>query len=77
MKGNTTPRNLKGYSIKNNVASRLTKHGMEEHVEDLNIGSKDEPRMIKLPKGIPLQYKQRYLNLFKVYKDVFLGCIMI
>lgn len=27
--------------------------------------------MTKLSKGIPLQYHQRYLNLFKFYKDVF------
>lgn len=27
--------------------------------------------MIKLSKGIPLQCRQRYLNLFKIYKDVF------
>eukprot|EP00253_Pinus_taeda_P033457 PITA_33457 len=27
--------------------------------------------MIKLSKGIPLQYRQRYLNLFKIYKDIF------
>lgn len=27
--------------------------------------------MIKLSKRIPLQYRQRYLNLYKIYKDVF------
>jgi len=27
--------------------------------------------MLRLSKGIPSQYKQRYLNLFKIYKDVF------
>ena len=27
--------------------------------------------MVMLSKGIPLQYKQRYLNLFKIYMDVF------
>ena len=27
--------------------------------------------MIKRLKGIPLQYRQRYLDLFKTYKDVF------
>lgn len=43
---------------------------IDDQVEDCNVGSK-EPQMIKLSKGIPLQYKQRYLNLFKIYKDVF------
>lgn len=27
--------------------------------------------MISVSKGILLQYKQRYSNLFKIYKDVF------
>ena len=40
-------------------------------VEDCNTGSKDEPQMVRLSKGIPSYYKQRYLNLFKIYKDVF------
>ena len=44
---------------------------IEDQVDDCNIGSEEEPEMIRMLKWIPLQYKQRYLNLFKTYKDVF------
>lgn len=40
-------------------------------MEDCNIGLKEESYMVKLSKGIPQQYKQRYLNLLKAYKYVF------
>ena len=43
----------------------------DEKVENCNIGLEDEPQMIRLSKGIPWKYKQRYLDLFKTYKYVF------
>jgi len=42
-----------------------------DQVEDCNIVLEVEPHMIRLSKGIPLQYIQRYLSLFKNYKEVF------
>jgi len=68
LKGNTIPRGLVLLEIlfnKNNVASKPTSLEIDEMVEDCNTGSEDEPQMVKLSKGIPSYYKQRYLNLFK------------
>lgn len=44
---------------------------MDDQVQYCNIGSEEEHQMIKLPKGIPLHYKHRCLDIFKTYKDVF------
>lgn len=74
LKGKTIPRGLvplERLFKKNDVASKPTEEGADEQVEYCNIGSEDESQKIKLSKGIPPQYKQRYLNIFKVYKYLF------
>lgn len=43
----------------------------DEQVEDCNIGLEEEPQKIRFSKGVPPQYRHRYLGLFKTYKDVF------
>lgn len=74
LKGNIIPYGLvplERLLKSNDVASKPVEQGVDEQVEDCNIGSKNESRMIKLSKGIPYQYKQRYLDLFRTYKYVF------
>ena len=55
----------------NDTAAKPTEQEFEEQVEDYNIGSDQDPQIIKLAKGFPKEYKQRYLELFKQYMDVF------
>jgi len=55
----------------NDLLTKPSKQEIEEQVEDHNIGSEKDPRIIKMEKGVPHKYKQRYLDLFKKYMDVF------
>lgn len=74
LKGNTIPRGLvqlERIFNKDDIASKPMTPEIYDQVEDCNIGSEEEPQMIRLSKGIPLHYRQRYLNLFKIYNDVF------
>lgn len=63
LEGNTIPRGLapleKLFNHKD-AASRAMTMEMDGQVEDCNIGSEDEPQMVRLSNGIPSQYKQRY-----------------
>jgi hypothetical protein len=42
-----------------------------EEVEDCDIGTKEEPRIVKISKYLPPETKAKYANLLKQYKDVF------
>lgn len=57
----------------NDVATKPSEQEIEEEVEHYNIGTKEDPKIIKLAKGVPREYKQKYVDLFKGYKDVFDG----
>lgn len=60
LKENTIPRGLvplERIFNKDDIASKQTTPEKEETVEYCNIGLEEEPRMIKLSKEIPLQYK--------------------
>lgn len=53
------------------MATKPTKQELEEDMEDCNIGTVGDLRIIKLAKVVPREYKQRYLDLFKEYMDLF------
>ena len=40
-------------------------------VEDINIGTESNPKIINLSKKFPTKEKQGYMNLMKKYTDVF------
>jgi hypothetical protein len=42
-----------------------------EEVEDCNIGTKEDPKLVKISKYLPTQMKNKYVKLLKKYKDVF------
>ena len=44
---------------------------VETNVEEHNIGSLAEPKMIKLSSTLPAHIKLQYIELFKEFKDVF------
>jgi len=74
LKGNTISRGLvllERLFNSNDVADKPTKQGLEEKVEDCNIDTEDDHRVINLVKGVPREYEQIYLDLFKEYMDVF------
>ena len=43
----------------------------ETDVEENNIGSINEPKMIKLSSTLPTHIKQKYIEIFKEFGDVF------
>ena len=43
----------------------------ENQVEDLNLGTEADPKIVKLSKKVPKEYKELYQKLFRSYKDVF------
>lgn len=55
----------------NDVTDKPVKKECEEGTKDCNIDTKQQCKLIKLAKGIPKGYKQKYLDLFKKYVDVF------
>ena len=44
---------------------------VENAVEDRNIGTEENPKIIKLSKNFPVKEKEEYVNLMKKYTDVF------
>ena len=44
---------------------------IETNIEEHNIGSLAEPKMIKLSNTLPAHIRQQYINMFKKFKDVF------
>jgi len=42
-----------------------------ENVEEHNLGTTNEPQKVKLSKSLHAQEKNKYVELFKEFKDVF------
>jgi hypothetical protein len=43
----------------------------EEEITDCNIGTTENPKIIKLSKEITLEQRGRYVNIFKKFSDIF------
>ena len=74
MKDNVLPKGLVPLEIlfdANDVVVDSKKTHQEEEMEDCNLGTQQEPKIVKLFKGVPKNYKERYIDLFKKYMDVF------
>jgi ribonuclease HI len=56
---------------KDDIPSKTTLQPQPEEVEDCNIGTVDNPRMVKLSKFLSEGNKNKYIELLKKYKDVF------
>jgi ribonuclease HI len=74
LKSNVLPRGLvplEDLFDNDDVAKKpkIESHGQE--VEDCNIGTGEEPKMIKLSKSLPPEQKLKYIELFKEFSDVF------
>ena len=44
---------------------------VDDDVEEKIIGTEENPRIIKLSKNLPVKEKEDYVNLMKIYTDVF------
>ena len=74
LKGNVIPKGLvplERLFDKNYVPSSPNKVVEEEIVEELNLGTEAEAKIVKLSKKVPEEDKEKYLKLFQSYKDVF------
>jgi hypothetical protein len=55
----------------NNIAKKHKIEARGKEVEDCNIGTEEEPKILKLSKSLPPEQKRKYIELFKEYIDVF------
>jgi hypothetical protein len=55
----------------NNMPLRSTLQPQPEEVEDCDMGTAKEPRIVKLSKYLPPEIKKKYTDLLGRYKDVF------
>ena len=55
----------------NDVPVKSTLQPQPEEVEDCDIGTEEESRMVKISKFLPPEIKIKYKDLLRQYKDVF------
>ena len=61
----------------NDVPRKPKLQPINTDVEEHNIGTKENPKMIKLSRNLPPDQKPKYIDLFKEFQDVFLGVMRI
>ena len=74
LKNNFVPRGLiplEKCFYQNDVAKNPKVKPVENAVEDRNIGTEENPKIIKLSKKLPEKEKEEYVKLMKKYTDVF------
>ena len=74
MKSNHIPRGiipLENLFYQNDVARDPKMKPTDDVVEKKNIGTEQNPRIIKLSKNLLVKEKEDYVNLMKRYTDVF------
>ena len=74
LKNNTIPKGLvplEELFDDNDVAKNTKVIPNDTEVEDFNIGTEHEPRIIKISKSLTLESKERYIKLMKKFFDVF------
>ena len=55
----------------NDVAKKPKIEPPGTYIEECNIGTEQNPKIIKLSKSLPIITKQRYIAMFKEFIDVF------
>jgi hypothetical protein len=74
LKNNQIPRGmipLERLFDQDDIPLKSTLRPQPEEVEDCNIGTKEDPKLVKISKYLPAQMKNKYVELLKQYKDVF------
>ena len=55
----------------NDVPKRPKIEPLKSDIEECNIGSEEDPKMIKLSKSLPPNEKVNYIQLLKEFQDIF------
>ena len=74
MKGNTIPKGpvpLEEIFDNNDVARSPRVAPSDAKVEECNIGTDKEPKVIKISKNLAKENKEKYIKLMKEFYDVF------
>ena len=74
LKGNSIPRGLvplEKFFDPNSVAREPQLVPSCKDVEDVNIGTEEQPKIIKIARTLSPESKQNYISLMKEYSDVF------
>ena len=56
---------------RNDVAKNPKVQPQEDESHDHNIGTKDQPKIVKLSKALPIEEKSKYVEIMKKNSDVF------
>jgi hypothetical protein len=75
LKNNQIPKgliHLERIFDQNDMPLKSTLQPQPEEVEDCDIGTKEEPRIVKISKYLPPEIKGKYATLLKQYKYVFI-----
>ena len=57
-------------SDQDDVARKPTLRPTEKGVEDVNIGTTENPKMVNLSKSLPLEVKAKYVSFLSSFADV-------
>jgi hypothetical protein len=74
LKNNHIPRGmipLERLFDQDDIPLKSTLRPHPEEVEDYNIGTKEDPKLVKISKFLPSQVKSKYSEFLKQYKDIF------
>jgi ribonuclease HI len=74
LKNNQIPRGLiplERLFDQDDIPLKSTLRPQPEEVEDCNVGTNEDPKMVKISKYLPAQIKSKYVELLRQYKDVF------
>ena len=55
----------------NDILRKPKMQPLNADIEDCNIGTTTNPKMVKLSKALPADQKLKYIELFKEFQDVF------
>jgi hypothetical protein len=79
LKNNQIPRGLiplERLFDQDDIPLKSTLRPQPEEVEDCNVGTNEDPKMVKISKYLPAQMKSKYVEFLRQYKDVF-SCLMM
>jgi hypothetical protein len=74
LKNNQIPRGLiplERLFDQDGIPLKSTLRPQPKEVEDYNVGTNEDPKMVKISKYLPAQIKSKYVELLRQYKDVF------
>jgi len=74
LKDNFLPKELtplEDLFVSNDVPKKPKMEPLKSNIEECNIDSEEDPKMIKLSKSLPPNEKVKYIELLEEFQDVF------